>query len=460
MRWTLSQPEDRLSVAEAMAEVDQAHWSLGHAGPVLDSWQGMLIKKDLNRSLENVCSTLGEELGRAFETHFGTDTLSWRDIDLRDTVTKVVAQANSRFTVGAPLCRDPDYLRTLLVINDLLITVGSICSGVPHVIRPLVGGVLGIPMTYQVSRVKRWLVPLWRDRVRLAQAARDGRPVDEPQDHVQMMARYAIRERPEEVEDYDLIVRRICAANFGAVHQTSIQVSNLILNILASDPEYGTIKALLDESDRILSEPEPGSDDADEKAPVPSGSPVADSPAADPASANRWTKARVNRMTLADSASRETLRLHSFANRSLIRKVMTRDVTTPDGHSLPRGTIVSFLSWPSHTDPEAHADPLSYDPFRFARQAAEEGKKPPSFVTTSQDYLAFGHGKHACPGRFIVDFELKMMISYILRHYDVRFPDEYEGRRPDNQWLLEATFPPPGARVCVRRKEKELQVGM
>ncbi|KAF4124822.1 Cytochrome P450 [Geosmithia morbida] len=443
IRWALAQPESRLSVAEAMAEVDQAHWSLGHAGPVLDSWQGLLIKTELNRSLETICSALSDELGRAFDKHFGTDTTTWREIDLRNTITKVVAQANSRFTVGLPLCRNEGYLQALLDVNDLLITVGGFCSGLPHVLRPFLGGLLSIPMKFKIDHIKQWLVPLWDDRIRMAREAKaagaNGFSMPEPTDHVQAMARYALRERPNEVDDYELIVRRICAANFGAVHQTVIQVTNLLLNIIDSDHQHNTIATLLDESDRILSDSDPAAADSDEVT-------------------GQWTKGRVNRMVFADSASRETLRLQSFANRSLIRKVMTNDMATPDGHPLPKGTIVSFLVWPSQTNPDAYEDPLTYDPFRFARSGSNPGddgseeKKTQTFVTTSQDYLAFGHGKHACPGRFIVDFELKMIINHVLRYYDVRFPDEYEGKKPPNDWMCEATFPPRGVRICVRRK--------
>jgi hypothetical protein len=105
MRWVLSQSDDHLSVPDAMVEIDQAHWSLGHNGPVTDAWQGMLIKTELNRVLESVCAALNDELVVAFDEHFGTDTNVWRDIDLRPTIARAIAQANSRFTVGLPLCK-------------------------------------------------------------------------------------------------------------------------------------------------------------------------------------------------------------------------------------------------------------------------------------------------------------------------------------------------------------------
>ena len=452
IRWAISQPEAGLSVPAAMIDVNQATYSLGHAGPVLDGWQGMLVKTELNRALETLCEALDDELIFAFDSHFGTDTTSWRELDLLATLAKVIAQAGARFTVGLPVCRDPAYVQSVLDINHLLISTGSILSGIPIFLRPILGPLLGLPMRFRLHRIEKWLVPLWKQRVGLVQRAQKGEQDSsdaglEEEDYVLMMARYAVHNRPEEVDNLFLIVRRICAQNFGSVHQTSIQATNLLLNILGSDAEFNTIAALREESTRILNTPI--GDDAAAAAPKAAGN---RRPAA-----GRWTKARVNRMVLADSASRETLRLHSFGNRALFRKVMVPDLTTPGGHVLPKGTIVSFLTWSAQTDPHTHADPLTYDPFRFVRGAAsaEDGeKKTRNFVTTAPDFLPFGHGKHACPGRFLVDFELKMIIAHVLRHYDVRFPDEYRGKRPPNRWVAEACFPPAGVRVCVRRREK------
>ncbi|KAI9898919.1 hypothetical protein N3K66_005380 [Trichothecium roseum] len=429
LRWVLSQPDAVLNTAQAMAEVDQAKYSLGHEGPVTDSWQGMLVKTELNRVLEGICVALSEELGLAFDAHFGKDTENWKEIDLRATVSKAIAQANGRFTVGLPLCRDPDYLNTVLGINDGLITFGGLLSGAPLLLRPLLGSTLTKPLRWNLKKISKWLVPLWRERLDLASSLAID---DQPQDHVQMMARFAKKERPQEVDDLDLIVSRISAQNFGAVHQTSIQVSNFLLDIMASNNEYDTIDKLRNECAEILGE-------ASEKE-------------TDEVRQAKWTKVKVNKMVLADSAARETLRLHSFANRAILRKVMAPNFMTPDGHHLPQGTLISFISYAPQTSADYYRDPSKYDPWRFAK-ARETTSTPVSFVSTGHDYLPFGHGRHACPGRFLVDFELKMITSHVLRCYDIKFPDEYAGRRPENVWLAEATFPPPGVKICIKRRK-------
>lgn len=142
--------------------------------------------------------------------------------------------------------------------------------------------------------------------------------------------------------------------------------------------------------------------------------------------------------------------------------VAKEGLVTEDGIRLPQGTMVSILAHPSQTDAEAFADPLKYDPFRFSRQreaAADPATGRPglsnlSFASTSADYLPFSHGRHACPGRFLVDFEMKMILAYAVTNYDMEFPESYGGKRPPISWFAGFGIPPLEAKIRVRRKKK------
>ncbi|KAL4940552.1 cytochrome P450 [Aspergillus oleicola] len=422
----MSQPDSVLSVGEAFAEIDQAEYSIGHSKYIVDAWQGNLVKTELNAALENIVQALNDELGVAFDRYFGTDEEGWREIELLETVRLIVAQAASRFTVGLPLCRNDEYVKDCFDAIDGCVIVAGVVGGTPSVLRPLVGPLVGLKPRLATRRLRKHLKPLYYGRLDALKYARDDPSHLEPGDHFQMMLRYAQRERPHELYDFNNIAARIVVANFGSMHQTSIQVTNMLLNILGSDAEYNTIAILREEVSQIL-----GSD-------------------------TEWTKAKVSKMVKADSVARETLRLHSFGGRAVFRKVLVDGVTTDTGLKLPKGTLFSILSQQVHTDPNAYEDPLKYDPFRFSR--VRENEEPSkagslSFVSTSSNYLPFSHGKHACPGRFLIDFELKMIIAYVLRNYDVKFPEEYDGKRPSNQWLTEANIPPPGVKLLVKRRK-------
>ena len=78
------------------------------------------------------------------------------------------------------------------------------------------------------------------------------------------------------------------------------------------------------------------------------------------------------------------------------RKAM-KDFTFSDGTFIPRGTIVAAIHGPINMDEEIYEDPLTFKPFRFAeaREGADVSAAKFQMVTTSPQYLAFGHGKHA-----------------------------------------------------------------
>ncbi|KAL4781964.1 cytochrome P450 [Aspergillus varians] len=427
MPWVMKQPETDLSVSDAFLDLDQADYSLGHSKYIGDAWQGLLVKTEMNVVLENIVAAMNDELGVAFDKYLGTGEETWKTIDLLETARMVVAQAGSRFTIGLPLCRNEQYLRDCLDAIDGCVINAGVTGGMPPILRPILGPLVGLKARLANRKVRQHFEPIYRERLETLSFAKDDPNHPEPQDLMQMMLRFAQRQRPHELYDLKNIGTRLTAANFGSMHQTSIQVTNILLNILGSDAEYNTMAVLRDEVAQIL-----GDDD-------------------------RWTKAKVSKMVKTDSVARETLRCHSFGGRAVFRKVMVDGVETDDGVKLPKGSLFSFLSQAAHMDEDIYKDAHKYDPFRFSRvREAATGSSttsPLSFVSTSPDYLAFSHGKHACPGRFLIDFELKMIIAYVLTHYDIKFPEEYDNKRPANRWMAEAMTPPEGVKLLVRRRK-------
>ncbi|KAI8631452.1 cytochrome P450 [Xylariaceae sp. FL1651] len=436
MRWLQRQPERLVSAAAAQTEAIQPYYGLGHDKFANDPWGGLLVKTDLNTILENVCAAMNDELGLAIDSRFGTDSKAWKEIDLLPNIRLIVAQAATRFTLGGSpagreLCRNEHYLKACLNIADSLVINAGLSSASPQLLRPVLGRLSGISAKRQIKDLEKYFEPVYRERMRILEEETANPGIETPEDHIQIMLRYAMKERRDEALNLHDMTKRLCIANFGSMHQTSIQVVNMLLNILDSDTEFNTISILRDEVARVF---------GDDKA-------------------AGWTKSRVAAMTRADSVARETLRLHAFGSRAVTRRVVGDGVVTEDGIKLPKGSMVSFISYGTQTDGDTFANPFKYDPFRFSRtreaEADEQGKPgltSLSFVSTGTQNLAFSHGKHACPGRFLVDFELKMIIAYVLMNYDVEFPPEYNGKRPQNTWLTEAYFPPDDVRIRVKRK--------
>jgi len=270
----------------------------------------------------------------------------------------------------------------------------------PRFIQPLIGKCLPYAKNSQ-KKAEQFLVPIIEERYRLP-------PEERPNDLLTWLMEDAIGEEKEPRN----ITRRILAVNFAAIHTTSITFTFALYRLLAH-PEY--IEPLREEVESIVKE-------------------------------QGWTKASILSMRKLDSFLREAQRLRGFSSLSLARTAV-RDFTFSDGTFIPKGTRVAALIRPVNLDKDIYEDPLTFKPFRFAR--APEGTTAAvkdQMVTTSLQHLDFGHGKHACPGRFFAVNELKCMMGHILLNYDIKWP---------NRKFLEGGYAPPDETFGVDSRPNE-----
>jgi len=161
-----------------------------------------------------------------------------------------------------------------------------------------------------------------------------------------------------------------------------------------------------------------------------------------------WTKAGLDQMHKLDSFIRESQRLHPVQN-LLITRIAVNDFIFSDGTTIPRGTSISVSADKVHINDKVYEDPLTFDGFRFSKMREGSAKKV-GMVSSSQDHLAFGHGRHVCPGRYFAACELKLMFAHIVTTYDVKL--EIEGVRPPDMWIMTTCLPNPNANVLFRKR--------
>lgn len=129
------------------------------------------------------------------------------------------------------------------------------------------------------------------------------------------------------------------------------------------------------------------------------------------------------------------------------------------------------------------AHPEVFDGFRFSRMRQQYGHGHDKngegssifnrhMVSTAQEHLVFGHGRHACPGRYVdclsVTFilcmsnigkwdrffaatELKAMLAHILINYDVKA--ETEGVRPPDECLGLLRVPSREGKIWIKQRQ-------
>jgi hypothetical protein len=128
---------------------------------------------------------------------------------------------------------------------------------------------------------------------------------------------------------------------------------------------------------------------------------------------------------------------------------------TERSRSLSRETPGNMVSY---NDKVGNLGPEEFDGYRFARLRELSGNQQKlQAVTTSPYQINFGHGPHACPGRFFAIYEIKVLLIHFLRNYEMRMPlvDGKPGPRPANLrpiGLGVGNVPPPTATIEIKAR--------
>ena len=132
-----------------------------------------------------------------------------------------------------------------------------------------------------------------------------------------------------------------------------------------------------------------------------------------------------------------------------MRRWVESDVTLSNGYHLEKGTRIQVDScrmW----DPDLHKDPDQWDGYRFLKlRAIEATKHSAQLVSTSANHLGFGHGQHACPGRFFAAHEIKIALCHLLIKYDWKLAPGTHIAPIVNGF---STLASPRAKILVRRR--------
>ncbi|KAI0640730.1 cytochrome P450 [Trametes meyenii] len=404
-------PDEELSFRVAAAETIQTKHTVG-PGPTEDPYHVDIIREKLTRALPAVLPDVIDELQLAVGDHIPAKEDEWLPVDVMGTIQKIVARASSRVFVGEPACRIQEYLDLSVTFTVDVIKDKTVLNLLPDLFKPVVAKLFANRALTNIRRARKHLKPMIDERI--ANVKKYGSSwTEKPND----MLQWIIETAETRDNTYEAIIQRVMLVNFAAIHTSSNSFTHVLYH-LAQHPQY--LAPLREEIEAVIKE-------------------------------EGWTKLGMGKMWKLDSFFRESQRINGISLVSLTRIAM-KDVTLADGTLIPRGTLVSAASYPTHHDESLYADPELFDPFRFARMREEEGGATRhQFVNTSVDYMPFGHGKHACPGRFFAANELKAMLAYIVLHYDLKLPDGTEP--PVNSYDALSVMPAPKGKVMFRKRQ-------
>ncbi|KAF7349875.1 Cytochrome P450 [Mycena venus] len=411
-------PDDILSLDEAMHDALQVDLTLGPE-----------IREDphhIQSALAHFTRTLGrrfpemrDEVVCAFDDILGASEKDWKPVPVLSTIMPIVSRISNRLFVGLHLCRDPEFLKFSMQHTVDVVVAGRLIGFLPNFLRPVFGPLIS-SRKRNMHQAMKMLGPLVAERIAmLEEHGTDW--ADKPNDLISSLLEIA---QPKQRNVYS-IVQRILIVILAAIHTSSITFGGVLLD-LATYQHY--IQPLREEVESVVEK-------------------------------YGWTKAALNNMHKIDSFIRESQRMNGLNCLASARMVVHPDgFRFSDGTFLPSGSIVNVPIRAIHHDSEIHPDPEVFDALRSYNMGSSTSDSDPEsrtskhrLVTTEPTHLSFGHGKHACPGRFFAAAELKAMLAHLVMNYDMKL--EIEGVRPPDQVFEIFRVPDPKMKVWFRKRK-------
>ncbi|KAK8188398.1 cytochrome P450 [Phyllosticta capitalensis] len=440
LTWLVSQPDSVISTAAAHYKHLDGDYAFHDRSVLGDAYHEHVVHKSLLRNVNAMLPDLWDEIGIILDEKLGDEPAAWRDVNIFDILFQFFPRITSMVFVGRPLCRDHEYLKGTSGFAIGVAMCMWVKSFTPAALRPIVAPLAALPNWINWRRTAKFTLPVVKQR--LADMERKRREPDwewqPPNDFWTWFIRTAVDEGKPQYLDPVRMTRRLMPLSFASIHTSSLTGLGVVLDLAGSDPKKGYLEGIREEAARVLRE-----------------------------HGNLCSKEALAKLYRADSAVRESIRLSNFAELLVHKLVVAPEGITneAEGWHAPKGTFLCMPIGCVHHDEDIYDSPWEYDAFRFSREREEyearsddEKKvedslkfKQGSIVTTGDSYMTFGHGKHACPGRFLVAHVLKMMLAYMVLNYDI----EPLRPRPANKWMGMVMVPPLKTLVRFRRREKQ-----
>ncbi|KAF7297715.1 hypothetical protein MKEN_01394900 [Mycena kentingensis (nom. inval.)] len=392
----IAAPEDVLSFEAAAGGVEnmlsggqaaQFNYTLGRA-ITENQYHAAATRNGLTRNLEKCYPDVHDEMVRAFGDAIQLPDSEWQLFSVEEIILQVTARSANRIFVGVDFCRNQEYLNLVIKFASSVIVRGMFINMLPDFLQPCELRPLRDRRSTR-RKILAFIGETLEHRLQMDREHGHGQEWEgRPNDLISWLLQSA---NNDEERTAPALAMRILVMNFAAIHTTTTSMTAVLYD-LAARPEL--VPALREEVESVIQ-------------------------------SDGWTKAAIGKMHKLDSFLRESQRLGpGLGPANLTRKVISKDgFTFSDGMFVPYGV---FLAVPvvQHRDeglPKYCEDPETFDAFRFSRQR-DSGKVlfTDQAATTGPGYLLFGHGRHACPGRFFVIMTLKSMLAHILVNYDLK----------------------------------------
>lgn len=429
IQFVADQPDDVLSMHASTQDLLQTDLTTADPSLTHDPIHLELVGSVLTREIPNLIVPVLDEIDYCFSQVWGADP-EYHEVKVLGSMQQIISGITNRVFVGLPLCRNKEVLAMAMAFAQDVPLTSTVIRLFPTILRPWVAPFITIPNRIHTKKFIKLLKPEIEARLAKYDALHGDNSPDEKThtyEHNDLL-QWAIVQA-KEIGDpknwtIDALANRVLLLNFAAIHTSSFAITHALLDLAAAPTEVTTI--LRREVEQVLRDND-----------------------------GVWSKRAVSQMERLDAVMRESHRRNSFVILSVVRKVMAKEgVTFPCGVHVAKDRIICSAAYGIHQDANKFPQPETFQPWRFysekATDTSENSLAAPrkAYSTASKEFLGWGLGKTACPGRFFASNEIKCMVAYTLLNYDIKPLDA----RPGNTWLGNNRIPPTDATLWVKRR--------
>ncbi|KAJ5063804.1 ent-kaurene oxidase [Bipolaris maydis] len=342
----------------------------------------------------------------------------WTEVNINEKLVPIIAKTSGSVFVGPEISSHPDYFNAACMYPVDVFNVVTAVKKISPWLKPFLA--LRTPEVLTLRKreelTKNVLRPIIEQRIAAKAKAKDPK-WKEPEDLLQ----WIINRNAGKTSVDDIITGQLTLI-FAAIHTTSTTLTNIMFT-LVSKAEY--IELLREEIRQAIAE-EGGS----------------------------ITYRAVQKMEKLDSFMKEVLRFHASSITNMVRRVV-KGITLSNGQYIPPGVMIEVASQAIYQDDQFYPpNPEVFDGLRAYKmrstgKAADIARN--QFVTANEENLAFGHGRHACPGRFFAALQMKIIIAHFLLNYDIKMPNGQTERHPQIE-IGRLSIPYPAGQLLFKKR--------
>jgi cytochrome P450 len=403
-------PETEVSIKKHHYDVFLGEYS--YMGTKADEFD-RTMRNVLTRNTPAVLESFNAEVGYAVNKMIGP-CKEWTAIRPRYAMSRIASIMSGRAFVGLPLSREDDWVEATVNYTAGVSRAWLVLRLIPWPIRYFIA-----PFLPQVQALKRQKAINEEKLAPVIEKKRSGSRKTKSTPGGDMIEWFISQySKPPNARQ---LGRDQLLTTFASIYNLSNALSYVIFDLAALDSK----EIALMREEVIQNIPEDGTID----------------------------KMNLPKLKRLDSFAKESQRLSppSLVN---IPRIVTnpKGLRCSTGHILPYGTRMTIHAHAINRNPEIYPNPTKFEPFRFSNLRETPGNEHKyQHATTGMDNINFGHGLWACPGRFFASVEIKVVLSYILRHYDVKLkPGD---QKPKQQHFGLAILPDPEAEVLFRTRD-------